>query len=403
MSRIAARTSKRGSSRVRKKRISILLAALLVISFVAAFPLRSAYADGTGASSSESVQTNSAWTVSVSVRKIWFGTPAESVTISLLANGVSTGETRTLNSSNEWIATFGDLPKYDDYGNEIQYSVSETGYDVNDSSEYSAEVVNDGDGFFTITNIQTVDVSGTVVWDDSEDQDGLRPEAVAVNLLRDGTVVETTTVAAGGDGTWSFSFEDQPLYDSTDASAYGYTVEVADVPDGYSSVVSGDIASGFTITNTHEPETVSVSVKKEWVGDAAGPVTVHLLANGTDTGKTLVLTADDGWAGSFDDLARYSAGEEIAYTVSEDSVEGYTSEVTGDAESGYVITNTQATAEATPSEPSANVTPEATPTKEATPKTGDDGTPAGALAAIALGALVMGVSLRRKVSGRSRL
>jgi hypothetical protein len=182
------------------------------------------------------------------------------------------------------------------------------------------------------------------------------------------------------------------VYD-TSGDEITYTV-TEDAVTGYTSEVTGDAASGFTITNTHVPETVSVSVRKEWVGPTGSSATVHLFANGADTGKTLVLTADGGWTGSFDDLDKYSAGEEISYTVKEDAVEGYASVVTGSAASGFVITNTQTTAAVTPSEP---------PAKDATPKMGDDGTPAGALAAIALGALGTAVSLRRKASGRSRL
>ena len=81
---------------------------------------------------------------------------------------------------------------------------------------------------------------------------------------------------------------------------------------------------------------------KLWVGPKAGPVTVHLLADGVDTGKSITLGETGNWKGSFDNLRKYKAdGTEIVYTVKEDEVSGYTSEVVGDATTGFTITNTE--------------------------------------------------------------
>jgi LPXTG-motif cell wall-anchored protein len=68
-------------------------------------------------------------------------------------------------------------------------------------------------------------------------------------------------------------------------------------------------------------------------------VTIHLLADGNDTGKSVTLNADNNWKASFDDLAVYNSGNEIAYTVTEDEVNGYTPEVSGTAKDGYTVTN----------------------------------------------------------------
>ena len=67
----------------------------------------------------------------------------------------------------------------------------------------------------------------------------------------------------------------------------------------------------------------SVSVNKQWSDSdkSHNPVTVHLLENGVDTGKTLTLNSGNGWNGRFDDLAiNDSNGKPITYTVSEDKV-----------------------------------------------------------------------------------
>lgn len=91
---------------------------------------------------------------------------------------------------------------------------------------------------------------------------------------------------------------------------------------------------------------VSVPVEKKWVGPAAAKATVHLLADGKDTGKSIELNESNNWKGSFKDLAKYSkSGSEVAYAVAEDAVEGYSSKVTGDAGRGFTVTNTVKTGE----------------------------------------------------------
>ena len=91
---------------------------------------------------------------------------------------------------------------------------------------------------------------------------------------------------------------------------------------------------------------VSVPVEKKWVGPAAAKATVRLLADGKDTGKSIELNESNNWKGSFKDLAKYSkSGSEVAYTVAEDAVGGYSSKVTGDAGRGFTVTNTVKTGE----------------------------------------------------------
>ncbi len=80
---------------------------------------------------------------------------------------------------------------------------------------------------------------------------------------------------------------------------------------------------------------MSVPVAKRWVGGEGGEVTVRLLADGKDAGKALRLNAGNGWKGSFDGLPAFEGGKRIAYAVAEDAVEGYSSEVAGDASKGF--------------------------------------------------------------------
>ena len=108
----------------------------------------------------------------------------------------------------------------------------------------------------------------------------------------------------------------------------------------YTNAITGNIASGFTITNTNT-EKVNVPVAKKWIGPKAGPVTVRLLADGADTGKTVTLSDANSWTNTFSGLDKYKAdGTAIVYTVKEDDITNYTVAITGDAATGFTITNT---------------------------------------------------------------
>ena len=167
------------------------------------------------------------------------------------------------------------------------------------------------------------------------------PDKVKINLKNGDTVIDSITLSES-DG-WEGVFSNLPKCDAS-GSAIAYAV--AEVPvEGYSSKVTGDAERGFTVTNTSTAK-VSVPVEKKWVGPAAERATVRLLADGKATGDPIELNESNGWKGSFKGLPKYSkSGSVIDYAVAEVPVEGYSSEVTGDAERGFTVTNTVKTGE----------------------------------------------------------
>lgn len=111
-------------------------------------------------------------------------------------------------------------------------------------------------------------------------------------------------------------------------------------------LANGLIPADNTLEFINKYSVISVPVEKKWVGPAAAKATVRLLADGKDTGKSIELNESNNWKGSFKGLAKYSkSGAEVAYTVAEDAVEGYSPEVTGDAGRGFTVTNTVKTGE----------------------------------------------------------
>ena len=166
---------------------------------------------------------------------------------------------------------------------------------------------------------------------------GPAAEKATVRLLADGKPTGDSIELSKSNG-WKGSFDGLAKY-SKSGSVIDYAV-AEDAVEGYSPEVTGDAKDGFTVTNTSTAK-VSVPVEKKWVGPAAAKATVRLLADGKDTGKKIDLTESNGWKGSFEGLAKYSkSGSEVHYTVAEDAVEGYSPEVTGDAERGFTVTNT---------------------------------------------------------------
>ena len=273
---------------------------------------------------------------SLAVQKLWVdnhdqdGIRPDSIQVELYANDNPTGIIATLTVAGHWAYTFEGLDKYAD-GEEITYTVKE----IPVSGYTSAISVDEMTGVVSITNThvpETVSVAVNKVWADNNDQDGIRPGSIQVELYADGVATGLTLTLSAADG-WQGEFEDLAKY------SYGteviYTVREVNVPDGYA--VSYD---GTTITNTHVPGTVEITVNKVWNdannqdGKRPATITVHLYANGVKI-DTQVLDASMNWSYTWTGLAQFEAGSEIVYTVDEVAVAGYTTEI-----DGFTITNT---------------------------------------------------------------
>lgn len=175
------------------------------------------------------------------------------------------------------------------------------------------------------------------VWKDENNQDGKRPTSVTVKLLADGQDTGKTLTLTEANG-WAGSFKD--LDADKGGTPIQYTVVEVTVA-GYTSKVTGDAASGFTITNSYSPETVDVKATKNWDdannqdGKRPTKITINLLADGQKHDSKEVQAAADGtWTVEFTKLAKYKAGKEIKYTVTEEAVAEYESTITD-----FTITN----------------------------------------------------------------
>ena len=271
------------------------------------------------------VKNTNTETINIPVTKTWVGTAGTSATIKLLADGAQK-ETVTLTAADNWTHTFSNLPKFDATdGHEIVYTVDEV-----DVPNYTKGISGTAATGFTVTNTITgkVSVPVTKVWV------GPQASSAKVTLLADGVEKDSVTLnAANG---WAHTFTNLDKYNNGTEIVYTVTEEPI---ANYDSVVTGNAANGFTVTNTNTEKT-AVDVTKTWVGTPAASVTIKLFADGTEK-ETVTLTAADNWTHTFANLDKYAAdGHEIVYTVDETPVTDYTKAISGDAANGFTITNT---------------------------------------------------------------
>ena len=280
----------------------------------------------------------------LTVKKIWKdennqdGKRPASIAVDVYANGQKLADktvTVTGGSTDaEWTAQTTDLPIFDANGQKITYTIGEDQLDGYDAPEVDQENL-------TVTNSRTpekIAIKASKKWDDAENQDGKRPANVVVKLYKEvgGQKSEVANRTLTEADQWATEFTNLNKYEK--GQEVVYSLEEDAVPH-YQSQVTGNAADGFVVTNTYKPETIKISGQKKWEdaenqdGKRPNAVRVKIL-KGQDIVDVQEVTAANGWKYESNPLPKYAAGQEIAYTVAEEAVSGYTSKV-----DGYNITN----------------------------------------------------------------
>ena len=269
--------------------------------------------------------------------------PAQ-ITVLLLADGVPVQKVTV-----EDTYTFEHLAKYAN-GEEIEYTVEE----INIPEGYYCTEIRPGseedDADYVIVNkhdLEYVSVQATKIWDDNDNQDGKRGD-ITLKLVADGTPVE------GSDKTIGYNASGEALtvrWDNLDKYAKDkvgklitYTVVEVGTEDDhgqmiivfgededavtYNVSIDGNAESGFTVTNSYTPETIDLSVQKDWSEDdnrdgrQPDHVDVKLLADGEEV-KLVRLEKSNQWKATVKDLPKYKEGKEIVYTWEECDLPAY--------------------------------------------------------------------------------
>ena len=240
---------------------------------------------------------------------------------------------------NKWYFTYSKLPKFNK-GVEIKYTIEEKPVD-----NYQGVV----DGY-TIKNThkpEKMRIDGTKTWYDNNDQDGIRPTEIKIDLYADDVYKDTVTVKAQEGIVWKYSFEDLDVYKNVNNKPVKikYTVDEQDitVPEGHTGYTKE--IKDYAISNTHDPATKTISGTKSWDDDnnrdgiRPGSVTINLLADGEPAkysdGKAVepvTTNADKNWEYKFENLPLYKDGSPITYSITEDDVEGYSPTLTSNSD-----------------------------------------------------------------------
>jgi len=161
-----------------------------------------------------------------------------------------------------------------------------------------------------------------------------KPDKVTVSVLKNGVKDENLTVELSAANGWKASFSNLPKEDANGHEIV-YTVSEEELA-GFKTAISGSDENKFTITN-YNGGNVVIPVTKKWKGSGAHPdhLNVQLWAD-KEKVATYTLNEANAWQHSFDNMPKFNNGKEIRYTVTEDSVSGYTLSNEDNPATGYV-------------------------------------------------------------------
>lgn len=268
------------------------------------------------------------------------GIRPKSVSFQLKADGENVGDAITVNAGSNWTKTWEDLPEKK-AGKALTYTVAVSDIPT-EEDQYTVTTSGDAaSGFvFKASHVSTsVEIPVSVTWDDAENQDGARIEAVEAELYANGEATGNK-VTLNAENNWTAKFASVDV--KKDGTRIKYEVKGTEA-DGYDVSVAGDILDekGLVLTYKHIPAVVNVSARVSWNDannqDGIRPTDtlVQLYADGTALGDKAVIESNKEWTKTWSNLPKYKAGKEIAYNVIAYAVSGYTVKVIGNALEGY--------------------------------------------------------------------
>lgn len=271
----------------------------------------------------------------------------------------------------KWEYTFSGLPAGRYKLHESHWSIPQEGYVCKNSYIYPengdcVELDWGGSGRAGVKNEyeyvpDSLKVHVHKTWLDANDRDGIRPESIEFTLRVGGKDIRPATANADNGFKVSFEYDRRVhpgkaiVYESgyTDRAGQYHKLELNGAPiPGYSFSLGEpeekDASLSFEAYNSHNPDTTSIRLRKEWTEEAARnqkPITFRLYADGVEI-NSVTLDGKTGWEYTFTQdssgspLYVYSQGKKIDYSICEDSPgEYWTTEKQQDENGVWVFTN----------------------------------------------------------------
>ena len=248
----------------------------------------------------------------------------------------------TVTSEGSWTGLYaGEITSIVPVWGRIDTSSDPKGQDT--VGQYRYEVSGNADEGYVFTLYHTpqakVRVSGTVEWDDEDDQAGKRPKSVTLHLFAGEDEINSMKVEA--DDGWQYSFGDQDGY--TDGEKIDYTITEDDI-------IGYDISiDGFAVTNTlaaESSESQRVYAVINWDDNdneakiRPESVTLNLLAD-KEVIYTQEVTEDEfgEWSMGYDVTKVVRNNPRVVFSVTAETIDGYSCEVKS-ANGAFILTMT---------------------------------------------------------------
>ena len=195
-----------------------------------------------------------------------------------------------------------------------------------------------------VTVVPSRNVYLTTEWNDSDNQDGSRPEKTTVQLTANGEPTGDP-VELNVENNWTYEWK-QLLAEDEEGTNIVYRV-TADAPKDYTAKVTGSADDGFVVTYSHEIAKTSVTASVTWddADDKDGirpkSVSFQLKADSENVGDAITVNAGSNWTKTWEDLPEKKAGKALTYTVEVSNIpteeDQYTVTTSGDAANGFVF------------------------------------------------------------------
>ena len=124
-----------------------------------------------------------------------------------------------------------------------------------------------------------------------------------------------------------------------------YEIKEIEAPSGWiksDEIINVEVKDNVAVvkTITNKREKTEVKVNKAWVGKKASSVVVNLLADGKKIDK-VTLSDENNWQHTFKNLNKFKddGKTEMKYTVEEEKIDGYKTEIRENAKNDFTITN----------------------------------------------------------------
>lgn len=252
--------------------------------------------------------------------------------------------------------TFNNLPKYNEDGTRVNYTVQETEVTQGDLKFYKEDSIASTDGLgnkiYNVTNkftrpTDTTTITVEKVWDDNNNLAGKRPTSVDLQLnVNENIHLEENDAKTDGN-KWSKQIT-KPVYDENGQEIV-YSATESTVPNFYTKQETGGSTTVINKFTAPTSEKTTITAKKEWDdnGNAAGKrpkeikVTLKATNEGTIADKELTLKGDmtaAEWTLE-EEVQKYnSKADEIIYVIEENATGSiFYTEVEGTAD--LTVTN----------------------------------------------------------------